>query len=159
MASAFCCTKEDAAEHAKTPTISAGLSQGYIHHPNVAGATVLNLGCQHAQIAILRDEIRRRDPKFDKPLFILEQQRSGSEASMMSDAIRQTFLGLVEANKTQRTLAPLPDLCVGLKCGDSDGFSGISAIPPLDIPPICSPRWGAERFCLSSRSCAEWNEN
>ena len=108
-----------------------GLIAGYIHHPNVAGATVLSLGCQHAQIAILREEIRKRNPKFDKPLFILEQQRSGSEAAMMSEAIRQTFLGLVEANKAQRTPAPLADLCVGLKCGGSDGFSGISANPAI----------------------------
>jgi altronate hydrolase len=108
-----------------------GLIAGYIHHPNVAGATVLSLGCQHAQIPILRDEIRKRNPKFDKPLVILEQQRSGSEAQMMSDAIRQTFLGLVEANKAQRTPAPLADLCVGLKCGGSDGFSGISANPAI----------------------------
>jgi altronate hydrolase len=108
-----------------------GLIAGYIHHPNVAGATVLSLGCQHAQVAILRDEIRKRNPKFDKPLYVLEQQRSGSEAAMMSEAIRQTFLGLVEANKAQRTPAPLADLCVGLKCGGSDGFSGISANPAI----------------------------
>jgi altronate hydrolase len=108
-----------------------GLIAGYIHHPNVAGATVLSLGCQHAQIPILREEIRKRNPKFDKPLFILEQQRSGSEAAMMSDAIRQTFLGLVEANKARRTPAPLADLCIGLKCGGSDGFSGISANPAI----------------------------
>ncbi len=108
-----------------------GLIAGYIHHPNVAGATVLSLGCQHAQIAILRDEIRKRNTKFDKPLFILEQQRSGSEAAMMSEAIRQTFLGLAEANKAQRTPAPLAKLCVGLKCGGSDGFSGISANPAI----------------------------
>jgi altronate hydrolase len=108
-----------------------GLIAGYIHHPNVAGATVLSLGCQHAQTAILREEIRKRDPKFNKPLFILEQQRSGSEAAMMSDAIRQTFGGLVEANKAHRTPAPLADLCVGLKCGGSDGFSGISANPAI----------------------------
>jgi altronate hydrolase len=88
-----------------------GLIAGYIHHPNVAGATVLSLGCQHAQIAILRDEIRKRNPKFDKPLFILEQQRSGSEAAMMSEAIRQTFLGLVEANKAQRTPASARRSC------------------------------------------------
>jgi altronate hydrolase len=108
-----------------------GLIAGYLHHPNVAGATVLSLGCQNAQIAILREEIRKRNPKFAKPLFILEQQRSGSEAAMMSDAIRQTFLGLAEANKAQRTPAPLTDLCVGLKCGGSDGFSGISANPAI----------------------------
>jgi altronate hydrolase len=108
-----------------------GLIAGYIHHPNVAGATVLSLGCQHAQIPILREEIRKRNPNSDKPLVILEQQRSGSEAQMMSDAIRQTFLGLVEANEAQRTPAPLADLCVGLKCGGSDGFSGISANPAI----------------------------
>src|SRR5580698_2685350 len=108
-----------------------GLIAGYIHHPNVAGATVLSLGCQHAQTGILRDEIRKRNPKFDKPLFILEQQRSGSEAAMMSEAIRQTFLGLVEANKAQRSPAPLAQLCLGLKCGGSDGFSGISANPAI----------------------------
>ncbi len=108
-----------------------GLIAGYIHHPNVAGATVLSLGCQHAQIEILRDEIRKRDPNFTKPLFILEQQKSGSEAAMMRDAIGQTFQGLVEANKAARSAAPLSKLCVGLKCGGSDGFSGISANPAI----------------------------
>lgn len=108
-----------------------GLIAGYIHHPNVAGATVLSLGCQHAQIEILQAEIRKRNPKFDKPLFIFEQQKSGSEAAMMRDAIRQTFLGLVEADKARRSAAPLSKLCVGLKCGGSDGFSGISANPAI----------------------------
>jgi altronate hydrolase len=108
-----------------------GLIAGYIHHPNVAGATVLSLGCQHAQIEILQSEIRKRNPNFNKPLFILEQQKSGSESAMMRDAISQTFLGLVEANKARRTPAPLSKLCVGLKCGGSDGFSGISANPAI----------------------------
>jgi len=108
-----------------------GLIAGYIHHPNVAGATVLSLGCQHAQIEILQAEIRKRNPNFDKPLFIFEQQKSGSESAMMHDAIRQTFLGLVEANKAQREPTPLSKLCVGLKCGGSDGFSGISANPAI----------------------------
>lgn len=108
-----------------------GLIAGYIHHPNVAGATVLSLGCQHAQIPILREAIQKRDPNFNKPLFILEQQKSGSEVAMLSEAIRQTFLGLIEANKAQRTPAPLSRLCMGLKCGGSDGFSGISANPAI----------------------------
>jgi altronate hydrolase len=107
------------------------LIAGYIHHPNVAGATVLSLGCQHAQIDILREEIRKRNPNFDKPLFILEQQQSGSEAAMLNSAIRDTFTGLVEANKCQRTPAPLSKLRLGLKCGGSDGFSGISANPAV----------------------------
>ena len=49
----------------------------------------------------------------------------------MREAIRQTFLGLVEANQAQRTPAPISKLCVGLKCGGSDGFSGISANPAI----------------------------
>jgi altronate hydrolase len=107
------------------------LIAGYIHHPNVAGATVLSLGCQHAQIPILQAEIRRRNPNFDKPLFIFEQQQSGSEEAMMREAIQKTFLGLAEANKARRSPAPLSKLCVGLKCGGSDGFSGISANPAI----------------------------
>jgi altronate hydrolase len=107
------------------------LIAGYIHHPNVAGATVLSLGCQHAQTAILREEIKKRDRQFSKPLFVFEQQQSGSEFTMLSEAIRKTFLGLVEANKCTRKPVPLSHLCVGLKCGGSDGFSGISANPAI----------------------------
>jgi altronate hydrolase len=108
-----------------------GLIAGYLHHPNVAGATVLSLGCQNSQVSILRDEIARRDPRFRKPLLIFEQQKSGSESAMLSNAIRETFLGMAEANKQSRAPAPLSHLCVGLKCGGSDGFSGISANPAV----------------------------
>lgn len=107
------------------------LLAGYIHHPNVAGATVLSLGCQNAQVSVLREEVKKRNPRFSKPLFILEQQKSGEEFSMLSDAIRQTFLGLVEADKCTRKAAPIAQLSVGLKCGGSDGFSGISANPSI----------------------------
>jgi len=107
------------------------LIEGYIHHPNVAGATVLSLGCQHSQVAVLREELKKRDPKFKKPLFVFEQQQSGTEFAMLSHAIQKTFSGLVEANKCERASAPLSKLCVGLKCGGSDGFSGISANPAI----------------------------
>src|SRR5215472_8089794 len=108
-----------------------GLLAGYIHHPNVAGATVLSLGCQHAQVQILQEQIKRRDPNFSKPLFIFEQQKSTSEAVMISQAIRETFLGLAEAERAKRQPAPLAHLTVGLKCGGSDGFSGLSANPAI----------------------------
>ena len=107
------------------------LIAGYIHHPNVAGATILSLGCQHSQVAILREELKRRNRNFSKPLFVFEQQQSGSEFTMLTDAIRQTFFGLAVANKCVRTPAPLSHLSLGLKCGGSDGFSGISANPAI----------------------------
>jgi altronate hydrolase len=103
----------------------------YIVHPNVAGATVLSLGCQHAQIPMIQDAIRERDPQFSKPLFFFEQQKSASESAMLSRAVRETFIGLTEANKLTRRSARLSDLCVGLKCGGSDGFSGLSANPAI----------------------------
>ncbi len=108
-----------------------GLLAGYIHHPNVAGATILSLGCQHAQAPTLLEEIKRRDPDFQKPLLIFEQQKMGTESAMLSKAIHDTFLGLVEVDKAVRAPAPLSHLCVGLKCGGSDGFSGISANPAI----------------------------
>jgi altronate hydrolase len=108
-----------------------GLIAGYIHHPNVAGATVLSLGCQHAQISVLREELKKRNAQFSKPLYIFEQQKSGEEFTMLSEAIRKTFLGLIEVDKYRRAPAPLRQLSVGLKCGGSDGFSGISANPSI----------------------------
>jgi altronate hydrolase len=108
-----------------------GLLAGYIHHPNVAGATILSLGCQNAQISILREELRLRNAEHEKPILFFEQQKSRSEAEMISDCIRATFLGLMGANKCERTAAPLSAVNIGLKCGGSDGFSGISANPTL----------------------------
>ncbi|MFD1770717.1 UxaA family hydrolase [Sphingobacterium suaedae] len=108
-----------------------GLLAGYITHPNVAGATILSLGCQHAQASILRNEIARRDPHFDKPLYIFEQQLEGTEQELMQKAIKATFAGLTIANRQKRKPASLDKLCIGLECGGSDGFSGISANPAL----------------------------
>ena len=108
-----------------------GLLAGYIHHPNVAGATVLSLGCQNAESSMLMDELRARDPKLTKPVLFFDQQRSGRETTLMTAALEQTFAGLVEANRATRAPAPLSALTIGLKCGGSDGFSGISANPTL----------------------------
>ncbi|MGN8070839.1 UxaA family hydrolase [Mucilaginibacter sp. 22184] len=108
-----------------------GLIAGYITHPNVAGATVLSLGCQHAQVSILQAEIAKRDPNFSKPMVVLEQQKVGTESELLKQALKQTFAGLVQANQNQRQPAPLSKLCIGLECGGSDGFSGISANPAL----------------------------
>lgn len=108
-----------------------GLLAGYITHSNVAGATVLSLGCQHAQVGILLEEIKKRDKNFFKPLYILEQQQIGKGDVLIAKAIKQTFAGLVGANKIERKPAPLSKLCIGLECGGSDGFSGISANPAI----------------------------
>ena len=107
------------------------LLAGYIHNPNVAGATVLSLGCQNAEIKTLTERLKTLDPKGLKPVIILDQQQSGTEQELLTQAIQKTFVALIEANKNERKPAPLNKLTVGLKCGGSDGFSGISANPAI----------------------------
>jgi altronate hydrolase len=108
-----------------------GLLAGYITHPNVAGATVLSLGCQNAQIDMLKEEIEKRVPGFDRTVIFLEQQKIGTEKELMEQALKLTFDGLVKANEQQRQPAPLSKLIIGMECGGSDGFSGISANPAV----------------------------
>jgi altronate hydrolase len=107
------------------------LIAGYIHNPNVAGATILSLGCQNAQIESLQKRWESLDPAGSKPVIILDQQQSGTETELLTQAIQKTFHGLIEVNKVERKPAPLSKLVVGLKCGGSDGFSGISANPAI----------------------------
>jgi altronate hydrolase len=107
------------------------LLAAYADHPNVSGVTILSLGCQNLQTQNLLDDIKLHNPNFDKPLYVFEQQQSQSEEQLITEAIRKTFLGLIEINKLERKPATLDKLCIGVKCGGSDGFSGISANPAV----------------------------
>jgi altronate hydrolase len=107
------------------------LLAAYANHPNVAGVTLLSLGCQNLQVQDFKNDLKNLNPDFDKPLLIFEQQQSQSEEQLIADAIKQTFTGLIEINKLKREPAALSKLCIGVKCGGSDGFSGISANPAV----------------------------
>ncbi|WP_144604398.1 UxaA family hydrolase [Algoriphagus algorifonticola] len=107
------------------------LLAGYINNPNVAGATVLSLGCQNAQVEILQQKLATINPSFDKAVLVFEQQKSGTEQELLTEAIKETFKALVKANQAERKPAPLSRLTMGLECGGSDGFSGISANPAV----------------------------
>ena len=108
------------------------LLAGYIKNPNVAGATVMSLGCQHAQISMLQEAL---DTGFntDKPVLYFEQQQFSTENEMLSKAINSTYKELEIANKIIREPAPLSKLSIGLECGGSDGFSGITANPLIGL--------------------------
>jgi altronate hydrolase len=107
------------------------LLAAYADHPNVGGVTILSLGCQHLQLDEFKDAIKKRNPLFDKPIMSFEQQGGMSEEELIKHAIAATFEGLKEINKMQRKPASLDKLTVGVKCGGSDGFSGISANPAV----------------------------
>jgi altronate hydrolase len=111
--------------------VLAEVFAGFCLNPNVAGITILSLGCQKTQIEDVQAEIYKRHPHFDKPILYYNQQTYGTEHALMSAAIRDTFKGLIEINKMVRKPAPLSKIHLGLKCGGSDGFSGISANPAL----------------------------
>jgi altronate hydrolase len=111
--------------------ILSKLLAAYADHPNVGGVTVLSLGCQNLQVNDFLNDLKARNKSFDKPLLIFEQQQSKSEEQLITEAIKKTFEGLVEVNKIDRKPAKLDALCVGVKCGGSDGFSGISANPAV----------------------------
>lgn len=117
-------TRQDAAVLSK-------LLAAYADHPNVGGVTVVSLGCQNLQVQDFMNDVNQHNPNFNKPLYIFEQQQSQSEEQLIAGAIRKTFEGLIEINKSERKPASLDKLTLGVKCGGSDGFSGISANPAV----------------------------
>ncbi|MCP2028662.1 altronate hydrolase [Flavobacterium sp. HSC-32F16] len=111
----------------------AKLLAGYVNNPNVAGATVLSLGCQNLQIQIFKDALDAINPDSKKPVLIYDQQAIGTIETMLSSVVKDTFEAIKKANEIKREPAPLSKLRIGLECGGSDGFSGISANPTLGV--------------------------
>lgn len=107
------------------------LLAGYLNNANVAGATVLSLGCQKAEEKLFREALNEYTGTKLKPVLFFEQQQYRSEEELLQDSICQTFEHLIQVNKIKRKPAPLNKLVVGLKCGGSDGFSGITANPAM----------------------------
>src|SRR5690606_5388091 len=109
----------------------AKLLAGYVNNPNVAGATVLSLGCQNLQVDIFKKALEALNPDLQKPVLIYEQQKLGTVEQMLSTVIGESFAAIKQADTIQRRPAPLSKIKLGLECGGSDGFSGISANPAL----------------------------
>lgn len=107
------------------------LFAGYVNNPNVAGATVLSLGCQNLQVQIFMDALHALASDNKKPIVVYEQQKSGTIDEMLTGVIKDSYEGIKKANEIERKPAPITKLNIGLECGGSDGFSGISANPVL----------------------------
>ncbi len=107
------------------------LFAGYVNNPNVAGATVLSLGCQNLQVQVFMDALHTLAPDNKKPIVVYEQQKSGTIDAMLTGVIKDSYEGIKKANEIERKPASITKLNIGLECGGSDGFSGISANPVL----------------------------
>ncbi len=100
---------------------------GLIHHPNAAGVLVLGLGCENNNIPAFREALGQVDERRVK--FLIAQE-CGDEVEEGVRLIRE-IAGA--AKNDRREALPASRLCVGLKCGGSDGFSGITANPLVGL--------------------------
>ena len=112
-----CSQMGDDQEH--TRTILADL----IHHPNAGGVLVLGLGCENSNIDVLKEYIGEYDA--DRVKFLVCQE----SADEIADGVEIVKELIERASVLKRTKISASKLIVGLKCGGSDGFSGITANP------------------------------
>lgn len=94
-----------------------------VHHPNAAGVLVLGLGCENSNIPVLTDYIGAYDEKRIKFLQCQDVEDEEEEALRLIGEIYE------EAKKDRRTACDASELIIGMKCGGSDGLSGITANP------------------------------
>ncbi|MDA9679677.1 altronate dehydratase family protein [Flavobacteriaceae bacterium] len=112
-------------------TMLGKLLAGYVNNPNVAGASVLSLGCQNLQVDLFLDQLKTMNKNFDKPLLVFDQQKIGNGENLIQKIIKDSLVEIKKVNDIQREKIPVSKLTIGLECGGSDGFSGISANPTL----------------------------
>jgi altronate hydrolase len=119
----------------------------YIEHPNVGAVMVIELGCEKTNLYALGKHVgqnqatgRQRDHQLvefarrhGKPVVTLSVQGSGGTAATIRRGLEMLPELLEEANRTGRTRCDARELAVGLKCGGSDAFSGITANPALGV--------------------------
>lgn len=109
-------------DHENTRRILADM----VHHPNAAGVLVVALGCENNQLSAFRELVGEVDET--RVRFMESQKVEGDEVAYGLDLLR----GIAEAaREDRREDIPVSELKVGLKCGGSDGFSGITANPLL----------------------------
>src|SRR6185369_2565968 len=103
---------------------------GYSRHPNFAAVIVVGLGCESNQIARLVDVERLvRGPE----LATMTIQETGGTKKTVERGIAQIREMLADANNVRRETVPASHITVGLQCGGSDGYSGITANPALGM--------------------------
>jgi altronate hydrolase len=101
---------------------------GYARHPNFAGVLFVGLGCEQNQIAPIIDLVGAHEPGMLQKLVM---QTEGGTTAAIKKGIAQVTAMLEQASACQRQELPVSHLVVGLNCGGSDGYSGITANPAL----------------------------
>ena len=101
---------------------------GYARHPNLAGVLIVGLGCERNQVDSLVDSQGLKEGKLMRTMVM---QDVGGTRATIEAGIRAIEEMLPIANEARRTTVSASHLKIGLECGGSDGFSGITANPGL----------------------------
>ena len=103
----------------------------YADHPNVGGVILIDLGCEKTNLAKVEQYLLKRQKSFDKPVAKIGIQEVGGTQATIERGLRDVERMLPEVNRIEREPVPVSEIVLGVKCGGSDGFSGISANPSL----------------------------
>jgi len=103
----------------------------YADHPNVGGVILIELGCEKTNLSLVEKYLAGHGRRLDKPFVRFGIQEVGGTQETIARGLREVEFMLPEVNKAERVEAPLSELVLGVKCGGSDGFSGLSANPSL----------------------------
>lgn len=96
-----------------------------VEHPNAGGVLVVGLGCENNQVSLFKEFIGEYD---HERIRFMETQKVPDELEYGMEQLRELY---ATASHDERTEVPISELKIGLKCGGSDGFSGITANPLL----------------------------
>ncbi|HKO97270.1 MAG TPA: altronate dehydratase family protein [Pyrinomonadaceae bacterium] len=103
----------------------------YADHPNVGGVILMDLGCEKTNLSLVEKYLFKREQSFNKPVAKIGIQDVGGTQAAIERGLREVESMLPEVNSVTRTECSISELVLGVKCGGSDGFSGISANPSL----------------------------
>ena len=103
----------------------------YADHPNVGGVILIDLGCEKTNLAKVEQYLLKREKSFDKPVAKIGIQEVGGTEAAIAQGLKEVERMLPEVNGAVREECSIGELVLGVKCGSSDGFSGISANPSL----------------------------
>jgi altronate hydrolase len=103
----------------------------YADHPNVGGVILIDLGCEKTNLSFVEKYLTKREKPIQKPVFKIGIQDVGGTQAAIELGLRHVAEMLPEVNRCVREEVPISELVLGVKCGSSDGFSGISANPAL----------------------------
>ena len=103
----------------------------YADHPNVGGVILIDLGCEKTNLSYVEKYLTNREKPIEKPFYKIGIQEVGGTQAAIEQGLKYVAEMLPEVNEVKREEFSLSELVLGVKCGGSDGFSGISANPAL----------------------------